>query len=139
MTWLTTGSWLHQVEERPEPVHLVELTGQRRGEVEPEAVDVHLEHPAAQRVHDQLEHVRVPHQQAVAGAGGVEVVRLVLVDEAVVGTVVDAAEAQRRALVVALGGVVVDHVEDHLDVRLVQGLDHRLNSWTCWPRWPAAE
>ncbi len=32
----------------------------------------------------------------------------------------------RRAELVALGGVVVDHVEDHLDVGLVQRLDHRL-------------
>ena len=35
-------------------------------------------------------------------------------------------KAQRRAELVALGGVVVDHVEDHLDVGLVQRLDHRL-------------
>ena len=33
---------------------------------------------------------------------------------------------QRRAQVVALGGVVVDHVEDDLDARLVQRPDHRL-------------
>ena len=33
---------------------------------------------------------------------------------------------QRRAHVVALGGVVVDHVEDHLDARVVQVADHRL-------------
>ena len=31
-----------QVEERREPVDLVELAGQRGGQVEPEAVDVHL-------------------------------------------------------------------------------------------------
>ena len=36
------------------------------------------------------------------------------------------AERQRRAQVVALGGVVVDHVEDHLDPGLVQRPDHRL-------------
>ena len=60
------------------------------------------------------------------GAGGVVVVRAVAVDQAVVGGVVDAPEAQRRAEVVALGGVVVDDVEDDLDARLVQGPDHRL-------------
>ncbi len=64
--------------------------------------------------------------EAVAGAGVVHVVALVVVDEAVVGGVVDAAHGQRRAQVVALGGVVVDDVEDHLDVRLVQGAHHRL-------------
>jgi hypothetical protein len=35
--------------------------------------------------------------------------------------------------VVALGGVVVDDVEDHLDVGLVQRLDHRLELGTCSP------
>lgn len=104
----------------------MELTREGRGEVEPEAVDVHLRHPVPQRVHEQLEHVGVPHEEGVTGARRVEVVRLVLVDEAVVGSVVDAAEAERGAQVVALGGVVVDHVEDDLDVRLVQGLDHLL-------------
>ena len=117
---------LDEVEERRQLVDLVELAGQRRREVEPETVDVHLGHPVAQRVHDQLQHVRVAHQQAVAGARGVVVVRLVLVDEAVVGRVVDAAEADGRAELVALGGVVVDHVEDDLDARLVQRLDHAL-------------
>ena len=36
------------------------------------------------------------------------------------------AEGQRRPEVVALGGVVVDHVEDHLDPGLVQRLHHGL-------------
>src|SRR6185437_10570750 len=42
-----------QIEERGEPVDLVELTGQRRREVESESVDVHLQDPVPQRVHDQ--------------------------------------------------------------------------------------
>ena len=37
-----------------------------------------------------------------------------------------APQRQRRTHVVALGGVVVDHVEDDLDVRLVQRPDHGL-------------
>ena len=66
------------------------------------------------------------HQEAVPGARRVVVVLLVVVDQPVVRGVVDALEAQRRAELVALGGVVVDDVEDDLDVGLVQGLDHRL-------------
>jgi hypothetical protein len=46
--------------------------------------------------------------------------------EPVVGGVVDAAEREHRTEVVALGGVVVDDVEDHLDAREVQRLDHAL-------------
>ena len=87
---------------------------------------MHLGHPVAQRVHDQLHRVRVAHVEGVAGAGVVHVVALVVLDEAVVGRVVDALEAQRRAEVVALGGVVVDDVEDDLDAGGVHRLHHRL-------------
>ena len=87
---------------------------------------MHLGHPVAQRVHDQLQRVRVADVEGVAGAGVVHVVALVVVDQPVVRGVVDAAHGQRRAEVVALGGVVVDHVEDHLDAGLVQRADHRL-------------
>ena len=117
---------LDDVEERREAVHLVQLAGQGGGQVEAEAVHVHLGDPVAQRVHDQLQHVRGAHEQGVAGAGRVVVMGLVLLHQAVVGGVVDAAEAQGGAHVVALGGVVVDHVEDHLDVRLVEVLHHLL-------------
>ena len=50
----------------------------------------------------------------------------------VVSAVVDRLEVERRPKLVALGGVVVDHIEDHLDARLVQRLhgllelDHRI-------------
>ena len=64
--------------------------------------------------------------ERVARAGEVHVVARVLGREPVVALVVDALEAQHRAQVVALGGVVVDHVEDHLDARAVQRLDHAL-------------
>ena len=88
---------LHHLEEGGELVDVVELAGQGGGEVEAEAVDVHLGDPVAQRVHDQLQRVRVAHVEGVAGAGVVHVVALVVLDEAVVGRVVDALEAQRRA------------------------------------------
>ena len=117
---------LHELEERRQPVDVVELAGQRRGEVEAEAVDVHLGDPVAQRVHDQLQRVGVPHVEGVPGAGVVHVVLRLVLDQPVVRRVVDALEAQRRAEVVALGGVVVDHVEDHLDAGGVHRLDHRL-------------
>ena len=68
----------------------------------------------------------VAHVQAVAGAGEVEVVPGVVRHRAVVGLVVDAAHRQHRPEVVAFGGVVVDDVEDHLDARRVQRLDHGL-------------
>ena len=117
---------LHELEERGQPVDVVELACERGGQVEPEPVDVHLGHPVAQRVHDQLQRVRVADVEGVPGARVVHVVLLVVLDQPVVRRVVDPLEAQGRPEVVALGGVVVDHVEDHLDPGLVHGLDHGL-------------
>ena len=61
--------------------------------------------------------------QGVAGAGVVGVARAVLLENVVSG-VVQPAEAQRRAALVALGGVVEHDVEDHLDAGAMQRLHH---------------
>ena len=66
------------------------------------------------------------HVERVAAAGEVHVVARVVRQQPVVGRVVDAAQRQRRAELVALGGVVVDDVEDDLDAGRVQGAHHRL-------------
>ena len=44
---------MDDVEERGEAVDVVELTRERRGEIEAEAVDVALGREVPQRVHDQ--------------------------------------------------------------------------------------
>ena len=117
---------LHQIEEGRQPVDVVELPGQRGGQVEAEAVDMHFQHPVPQRVHDQLQRVRVPRVETVAGAGEVLVDPQVAVLQAVVGGVVDAAEVDRRTEVVAFGRVVVDDVENDLDPGLVKRPHHGL-------------
>ena len=53
------GILVDDVEERAQPVDLVQLAGQGARQVEAEAVDVHLHHPVAQAVHDELQHARV--------------------------------------------------------------------------------
>ncbi len=87
---------------------------------------MHLQHPVPQRVHDQLQRVRVAGVEAVTGSGEVFVEPQVAVEEPVVGGVVDAAEVDCRAQVVALSGVVVDDVEDDLDTGFVKRADHGL-------------
>ena len=120
------GVLVDDVEERAQPVDVGQLARQRRGQVEAEAVDVHLLDPVAQAVHDELERARMGHVQRVAAAGVVHVVAAGLGRQPVVRGVVDAAEGERGPQVVALGRVVVDDVEDDLDALVVEGLDHRL-------------
>ena len=97
---------------------------QDRRQVEAEAVDVQLGDQVGQAVDDQVAHQRMIAVERVAAAG--EVVIAAFPVEHVVDGVVQAAEAERRAVLVALAGVVVDHVEDDLDAGLVEGLDHLL-------------
>ena len=85
------------VEEGAEPVDLMQFARQGRGQIEAEAVDVHLQHPVAQRVHDQLQHARMLQVERVAAAGVIHVVARIVADQAVVGGVVDAAEATASA------------------------------------------
>ena len=96
-----------------------------RGEVEAEAVHVHLGHPVAQRRQDLEAHHRVVAVERVAAAGVVEVLPGLRLEQ-VVGRVVEPAPAEGGAALVALAGVVEDDVEDHLDARLVERLHHRL-------------
>jgi hypothetical protein len=117
---------VNDVEERPQAVHIVQLPGEGRRQVEAEAVHVHLQHPVAQAVHDELERPGMGHVERVPAAGVVHAVAPVVGDEPVVGRVVDPPETERGTQMAAFAGVVVDHVQDHLDTRLVQGLDHGL-------------
>jgi hypothetical protein len=64
--------------------------------------------------------------EAVPGAAEVHVVPRVVLPQPVIRGIVDPAEAQRRPRLGALGGVVVHHVEDHLDPGRMQRFHHRL-------------
>src|SRR5439155_20612894 len=61
--------------------------------------------------------------QRVPGAAVVRVA-LAILSQNVVGCVVEPPEAQCRAAVIAFGGVVEDDVENDLEARSVQRLDH---------------
>src|SRR5438046_2294440 len=98
----------------------------RRGEVEPETVDVHLRDPVPKRIQDQLQRVWVANVEAVSGSRRVVVVLRLLLHQPVIRAVVDAPEAQGRTEMVALRRVVVDDVQDDLDPRFVKRADHPL-------------
>jgi hypothetical protein len=86
---------------------------------------VHFSDPVPKTVRDQLQTARVAEVERVSGAGDVGRVPRV-VGEVVVRAVVQASEGEGRSELVALGGVVIDHVEVHRDVLCVQRRDHRL-------------
>ena len=62
--------------------------------------------------------------QTVAAAGPVAIARRIVWVQVVIGGVVDAAQAQGRAVLVGLCAVVVDHIEQHLQPGRVQSADH---------------
>jgi hypothetical protein len=64
--------------------------------------------------------------EAIPAAAEVHVVPGVVLPQPVVGGIVDAPETQGRPEMAALGGVVVHHVDDHLDPGRVQRFHHRL-------------
>ena len=119
------GVLLHHLEEGA-CLPLLVAPHEHRCQVETEPVHVHVGHPVPQAVHHESHRAAVEHVEAVAGAREVHVVAGIVRHEPVVDGVVDAAERQGRPELVALAGVVVDHVEDHLDPGPVQCLHHRL-------------
>jgi len=109
------------------PAVLGRVTTERDGEVEAEAVHAHALHPVPQAVQRHLDHPaaaeveRVPAAREVGvGGGAAPVVQ-------VVARVVEAAPAQVGAVATRLRGVVVDDVEDHFDAGLVEEAHHALD------------
>ena len=84
---------------------------------------MHLRDPVAQAIENQPPDHRVIGRQGVAAAAVVGVVEWIGFEQ-VVGFVVDALKAQGWAFVVALGGVVKHHVENDLNARPMQSLNH---------------
>ncbi len=104
----------------------MELPRQGGCEIKPEPVHVHLQHPVTEGIHDELKHMRVPHVQAVSGPCIVHVVAGVVLHQAVVGGVVDSLDREHRPEVVPLSRMIVNYIQDHLQTRFVQVLDHLL-------------
>ncbi len=83
---------------------------------------MHLLTPEVEAVHDHPQHHRMGAVEGVTAARIVGVFLVVVED--VVGLVIDAAKREDGTIIAPLGGVVVDHIQDHLDIGAVQRLDH---------------
>jgi hypothetical protein len=66
------------VEERGQAIYLPAITGQPAGEVEAEAIDVHLHEPVAQAIHNELKNVWVGNIETVAAASEVNIMPAIL-------------------------------------------------------------
>ena len=86
------------------------------GEVETEAVDMHLHDPVAQRIENQITHDRVRRIDRVSCAREVTIEAFVVV-QPVVDRVVDSAKRDRGSEFIAFDRVVEHHIQDHLDIR----------------------
>ncbi len=114
---------LQRHEERVLRGEAVRVPSEGDHEVEPVAVHADPLGPPAQRVQGELHHPRPAEVQAVAAPGDVgEPGRRRPVVQ-VVDRRVQAAPGQVGPVGAALAGVVVDHVEHHLEARRVQRLD----------------
>ena len=111
------------VEEGVARIETARLAAERQREIEAEAVDAIDAGPQAEAVHHHLQHARMVGVDGVARAGQVVIVAFVVRHQPVIGEIVDALEGERRPEMVALGGMVVDDVEDDLDARLMQPVD----------------
>ena len=100
------------------------LAAENGAEIEAEAVDLHHLDPIAQGIHHQLQHARMAGVDRVPSAGVVDVVALLLGHRPVIGKIVDALEGERRPELVAFRGMVVNHVENHLEPGIMESPDH---------------
>ena len=97
---------------------VVAVARQCRGQVKPEAVDLHLGCPVTQTVEHQLPDRRVRKVERVSASCGV-LIPAALVEAIVVG-VIQTAIAVGQTAATTFGRVVVNHVENHLDAVSVQ-------------------
>ncbi len=111
-------------EQRGVRVEALAGAAEHAGEVEAKAVDTHGLHPVAQHIERKLHDAWVGVVDGVAAAAEVLDAAGVVGAPAVPGGVVESAPGQRRAALVALGGVVEDDVDDDFDAGLVQRGDH---------------
>ncbi len=98
---------------------------ERGREIETKPIDAHDVDPVTQRVEHELRHARMDQTQRVAAAAAVLVAAAVVGHQSIPAWVVEAAKGNGRAVLVAFGSVVVDHIEHDLETGRLQRRHHR--------------
>jgi hypothetical protein len=101
----------------------VQLAPERDAEIEAETVDMERRGPVAQRIHHHLQYARMGQIDGVAGAGVVDAMPAIVLNQAIIARVVEPAERQRRTELAAFRRMVVDDVENDLDAGCMQAAD----------------
>ena len=113
-----------RIEEPAPRIKPLILTAKRGGEIKPEPVHPNDLNPIAQAVQYHAHHIRVRQVQSVSRTRIIGIISRLTRHQAVIAGIVQPAKAQRRAKVIGLGGVVIDHVQNDLDAHFMQPLDH---------------
>src|SRR5262249_38302420 len=99
------------------------VAGQKAGQGEAKTRHKQGVSPVAQAINYQLTHRGMRRPQIVATAAVVYVLGIVVGVQEVVSRVVDPSHAIVGTRLIALGGMVVNHIEDYLDTFGVQCID----------------
>src|SRR5262249_23639425 len=90
---------------------------------ESEAIDMHFFDPIAEALDDHPADNRMIGVEGVSRAAVIGVARAILLEN-VISSVVEPSKTQRRSVVITFGGVIEHNVENDLNTRPVQSLDH---------------
>ena len=88
---------------------------------------MHLFHPIAQRIHNQLNHARVFHIKRRAATGRVFVITRIIPAQSVINGIVYTAERQGNPHLVAFARVVIDNVHKNLYSGIMKDTNHILD------------
>ena len=117
---------MNDLKKGVEFVHALVVARQRGSEIETEPIHVHVVHPVAQAVHDELERARMEQVEGVPGPGEIHVFSRLFRREPVISGIIHAAKTQRRPEMISFRGMIINHVEDHLDAGRVKIAHHAL-------------
>src|SRR5262245_2333471 len=114
---------MYNVKESSQPIHRMELPRQCGCQIEAKSIDMHVERPVTQAVHNQLQSMWVCHVQRIAASGVIHIVAAV-VRQTIVRGVIDSAKAQGGSELVSFAGVVVNNIDDDFDPLTMKGPYH---------------
>ena len=129
---------VNDFEKGVEFVHPFLVAGKGRCQIETEAIHVHIVHPVPQAIHHELERTRMEEVERVPGPGEIHVVPGVFRRQSVIGGVIHPSKTQSGAQVIPFRGVIVNHIQDHLDAGRVQIAHHAFELGDLFAHYPAA-